>query len=205
MAKKKNNVSINALERFSSSDHDNVVQRTLKNGDVEISYEVRRTLSFEECVKFVEDVVNECVVPNDTLIIPVSKDFMIKKGLMTYYANFTMPTNMVKAFELVTASGDIIEDIESIIDNSQYLMILDSIVERIDFEKKKMLSAQEAKVNHLVKEVASFMDKMASLFENIDGEQMAQFISKMSQIKDLSKISEKELASVIVEAATEKN
>ena len=107
MAKKKNNVSINALERYCNGEGENVLTRTIKalNGE-EVTYEVKKRLSFEECARFVEDVVKECIVSSADLIVPISKQFVIRRNLMTYYANFTMPVSMVKAFDLVMASGD---------------------------------------------------------------------------------------------------
>lgn len=205
MAKKKSNVSINALERFCKAGAEDVMQRNVTAADgTEISFEVKKRLSFQECAQFVEDVVSECVIPSDLLVIPISKDGLIKRGLMTYYANFTMPASTVKACELVAASGDIIEDILSVIDNEQYFSILNAITERIDFEKQMMICTQKKKVDALLDEIAKFTEKMASLFDGVNGEQMAAFVSKMSQLTDLTNISQKEFASVLVEAATEK-
>ena len=200
MAKKKNNVSINALERYCDGDGTNVLTRTIKalNGE-EITYEVKKRLSFEECARFVEDVVKECVVSNADLIVPISKEFIIRRNLMTYYANFTMPASMVKAFDMVMASGDIIDDILSVIDGHQYYMIENAIAERLDFEKKKMLSVQEAKANQLLAEVAKFMEKMGTLFGNVDGDQMTQFINSMSNL-DVSSVSKEDLASALMAA-----
>lgn len=204
MAKKKNNVSINALERYCNGDGESVLTRTIKalNGE-EITYEVKKRLSFEECARFVEDVVKECIVLSADLIVPISKQFVIRRNLMTYYANFTMPVSMVKAFDLVMASGDIIDDILSVIDSYQYYMIENAIVERLDFEKNRMLSVQEAKANQLLAEVAKFMEKMETLFDNIDGNQMTQFINSMSNL-DMNNVSKEDLASALMSAVKDK-
>lgn len=204
MAKKKNNVSINALERYCNGEGENVLTRTIKalNGE-EVTYEVKKRLSFEECARFVEDVVKECIVLSADLIVPISKQFVIRRNLMTYYANFTMPVSMVKAFDLVMASGDIIDDILSVIDSYQYYMIENAIVERLDFEKNRMLSVQEAKANQLLAEVAKFMEKMETLFDNIDGNQMTQFINSMSNL-DMNNVSKEDLASALMSAVKDK-
>ena len=204
MAKKKNNVSINALERYCNGDGESVLTRTIKalNGE-EITYEVKKRLSFEECARFVEDVVKECIVLSADLIVPISKQFVIRRNLMTYYANFTMPVSMVKAFDLVMASGDIIDDILSVIDSYQYYMIENAIVERLDFEKNRMLSVQEAKANQLLAEVAKFREKMETLFDNIDGNQMTQFINSMSNL-DMNNVSKEDLASALMSAVKDK-
>ena len=204
MAKKKNNVSINALERYCNGEGENILTRTIHalNGE-EVVYEVKKRLSFEECARFVEDVVKECIVASADLIVPISKDFIVRRNLMTYYANFTMPASMVKAFDLVMASGDIIDDILSVIDGYQYYMIENAIVERLDFEKKRMISVQEAKANQMLAELAKFMEKMETLFSNVDGEQMTQFINSMSNL-DMSNVSKEDLASAMMAAVKDK-
>lgn len=200
MAKKKNNVSINALERYCDGDGIDTVIRTVKaaNG-AEITYEVRKRLSFEECARFVEDVVKECIVSSADLIVPLSREFVIRRNLMTYYANFTMPASMIKAFDLVMASGEIVSDILSVIDSHQYYMIETAIGERIDFEKRKMLSVQETKANQLLAEIAQFTEKMEMLFGNVDGDQMSHFIESMSKL-NVGSVSKEELTSALMSA-----
>ena len=147
MAKKTNRVSINALERFCKETTPDIIQRTFSIGDETITYEVKFRLTLEESMRFIEDVVKEAVMPNDGMIVPLAQSYIIGKNILVYYANFTMPSDESKAYELVLGANGIIGDIIGCIDNAQYQMLLAGVRDRVNFETQKMLSVQEQRVN----------------------------------------------------------
>ena len=200
MAKKTNRVSINALERFCKETTPDIMQRTFSIGDETITYEVKFRLTLEESMRFIEDVVKEAIMPNDGMIVPLAQSYII----LIYYANFTMPNDESRAYELVLGANGIIGDIIGCIDNAQYQMLLAGVRDRVNFETQKMLSVQEQRVNTLVSEISRFAEQMDSVFGNISGEQMAGFISSMSKLSD-TQISTEELAKAFVENAKENN
>lgn len=204
MAKKTNRVSINALERFCKETTLDIMQRTFSIGDETITYEVKFRLTLEESMRFIEDVVKEAIMPNDGMIVPLAQSYIIGKNILVYYANFTMPNDESKAYELVLGANGIIGDIIGCIDNAQYQMLLAGVRDRVNFETQKMLSVQEQRVNTLVSEISRFAEQMDSVFGNISGEQMAGFISSMSRLSD-TQISTEELAKAFVENAKENN
>ncbi len=204
MAKKTNRVSINALERFCKETTSDIMQRTFSIGDETITYEVKFRLTLEESMRFIEDVVKEAIMPNDGMIVPLAQSYIIGKNILVYYANFTMPNDESKAYELVLGANGIIGDIIGCIDNAQYQMLLAGVRDRVNFETQKMLSVQEQRVNTLVGEISRFAEQMDSVFGNISGEQMAGFISSMSKLSD-TQISTEELAKAFVENAKENN
>lgn len=204
MAKKTNRVSINALERFCKETTPDIMQHTFSIGDETITYEVKFRLTLEESMRFVEDVVKEAIMPNDGMIVPLAQSYIIGKNILIYYANFTMPNDESKAYELVLGANGIIGDIIGCIDNAQYQMLLAGVRDRVNFETQKMLSVQEQRVNTLVGEISRFAEQMDSVFGNISGEQMAGFISSMSKLSD-TQISTEELAKAFVENAKENN
>lgn len=204
MAKKTNRVSINALERFCKETTPDIMQCTFSVGDETITYEVKFRLTLEESMRFIEDVVKEAIMPNDGMIVPLAQSYIIGKNILIYYANFTMPNDESKAYELVLGANGIIGDIIGCIDNAQYQMLLAGVRDRVNFETQKMLSVQEQRVNTLVGEISRFAEQMDSVFGNISGEQMAGFISSMSKLSD-TQISTEELAKAFVENAKENN
>lgn len=144
------------------------------------------------------------IMPNDGMIVPLAQSYIIGKNILIYYANFTMPNDESKAYELVLGANGIIGDIIGCIDNAQYQMLLAGVRDRVNFETQKMLSVQEQRVNTLVGEISRFAEQMDSVFGNISGEQMAGFISSMSRLSD-TQISTEELAKAFVENAKENN
>lgn len=207
MAKKNNSVSINALEKYCDSKTVKTITCSMPyhGGEDELVFEVKNRLGLEDAMRFVEDVVRECMMESDLIYVPIARTYMIGRNTLTYYANFTMPKDSKKAYELVLASADIIEKIKSVIDENQYMDIVSAINERICFETDKMLSLQTAKVDGVVNEVGDFIKKIEGMFGGVSGDQMADFITSMSKLSQADEISTKDLANALVAGARNKD
>lgn len=205
MSKKNNKISINALEKYCG-------QFNTEPKDVEIHYgedkvftfTVKPLLTMDESVRFIEEVVRECIMPDDMLIVPIARDFITKKNLMTYYANFTMPESQSKTYDLIMASTGIINAILNNIDIDQFTMIQRSIDERIAFEEQKMIAEQQSNVQKITEDVSAFVSKMSSLFDGIDSEQMDGFMTSVSKMAQNTEISAQSLASAFLESRNSK-
>lgn len=204
MAKKKSNVSINALEKFCKHVWpENVVAMTFSIGeDDEITYEVKKRLSLEETMRFIEDVVSATIMEDDMLIVPMAKEYICGKNILTYYGNFTMPSDTNKAYDLVMGASEIIGAIMNVIDMHQYNMIQGCIHERIEFEKQKMLFGQETQIRKLTSEIERVTNNMASLFDGVSGEQMSEFITGMAGMAKNTEVTAQDMARAIVEKST---
>lgn len=200
---KKTNVSINTLEKYCKLTAPEAVEHTVTiNGEDSFTFTIKPRLSLEECVRFVEDVVSEYINTQDLMIVPVAKEFIIGQNLLTYYANFTMPSNTEKAFDLVMGSFDIMDMILAHIDQRQYGILLRSIEERIRFEQQKMLTLQEAKINQAVTEIEQFTSRMSELFDGVDGGQMSNFITGMAEMAKRQDVTPQDFAAALVNKAS---
>lgn len=197
MAKKQNKISINKLEKHCEMMAPVIIDKSFNiSAEETIQYQIKPRLSLEECIRFVNNVVNECVRPNDEIIIPMARKFITYRGVLTYYGNFKMPEDISKTFDLVMGAHDIISEILESIDQDQYKMLLSAIDEGIEFEKQKILSAQEQRTSEVIAQVNQFMARMSSLFEGVDAEQMSDFISGVSKMPN---VTAEDLASAIVQ------
>ena len=158
-------------------------------GDGEtLSFTVKPLLSMDESIRFIEDVVRECIMADDMLIIPLARDFIVKRNLMTYYANFTMPESQSKTYDFVMAATGIIAVILDNIDLEQFNMIRQSIDERIAFEERKMIAEQQSNVRQITENVSEFVSKMSGLFDGVDAEQMGNFVTSMGKMAQNTEI-----------------
>ncbi|MCM1220770.1 MAG: hypothetical protein NC548_40395 [Lachnospiraceae bacterium] len=195
---KKNNVSINALEKYCKAVAPEAVEKTVTVGDdASITFTVKPRLSLDESVRFIEDVVSEYINTQDLMIVPIAKEFIIGQNLLTYYANFTMPNNTEKAYDLVMGSFNIMNTILGSIDQNQYGILLRAIEERIRFEQHKMLTLQEARINQAVTEIEQFTSRMSTLFDGVDGSQMSEFISGMADMAKRQDVTPQDIANAI--------
>lgn len=202
---KKTKVSINALEKYCKQSAPDVMEHTVSIDGESLTFTIKPRLSLEECVRFIEDVSSEYINAQDLMIVPIAKEFLVNQNLLTYYANFTMPSNTEKAFDLVLGASDILDVIRGKIDKTQYGMLIRAIDERIKFEQKKMLTLQESKINQAIAEIQQFTNRMSTLFDGVDGTQMTQFISGMTEMAKRQDVTPQDIANAIVNSASNKN
>ena len=200
MAKKRNNVSINTLEKYCDGLGQDVIEMTFPEGDESsITFEVKKILSLEETMRYIEDVVSASIMEDDLMIVPVAREYINRKNVLTYYANFTMPSNSSKAYELVMGASELIDEIIKSIDEPQYKMIQRCIDERIEFEKHKMLSTQVQQIQKLAGEIEHMTDNFSALFNGVNGEQMSDFIKNMSELSKNANVTGQDIARAMVE------
>ena len=202
MSKKKNKISVNTLEKYCDQLNLSPQEIQMPYGDGEtLSFTVKPLLSMDESIRFIEDVVRECIMADDMLIIPLARDFIVKRNLMTYYANFTMPESQSKTYDFVMAATGIIA---VIIDLEQFNMIRQSIDERIAFEERKMIAEQQSNVRQITENVSEFVSKMSGLFDGVDAEQMGNFVTSMGKMAQNTEISAQSLAGAFLESRNTK-
>lgn len=201
---KKNRVSIRALEKYCRETAPEAIEKTLTVSEGEsLTFTIKPRLSLMECVQFIEDVVSEYINAQELMVVPIAKEFIIGQNLLTYYANFTMPGNTEKAFDMVMGAFDILSIIHAHIDQNQYGILLRAIEERILFEQHKMLSLQEAKMNQAITEIEQFTNRMGALFHDVDGNQMSAFITSMADMAKRQDITPQDFAAAIANQAAQ--
>lgn len=201
MAKKKANVSINTLEKCCDGFEREVIEMTFPEvGENGIIFELKKRLSLEETMRYIEDVVSASIMESDLMIVPVAREYINRKNILTYYANFAMPTNTGKAYELVMGVSDLIDEVIKNIDTRQYDMIQRCIDERIEFEKQKMLSTQVQQLQKLAGEIEHMTENFSALFSGVNGEEMSDFIKNMSVLTQNVNVTGQDIARAMVES-----
>lgn len=181
MAKKDQRISINKLESILK---ENVVEVPMV-GNEEVTIRIKKTLSLDEMLQFVEDVVSSCVDPDDTRFIPEVKDFAVRKGVMSVYANFNMPDSVEKQYDLLYRT-DVFFQVFRYVNQEQFRSILDSIDSRIDYELGLRKAAAANSVAVLVSRVEALIEQMESAFGNVEGGELNDFIKNISGMGSLS-------------------
>lgn len=126
MAKKEKKISVNALETVMKERFQNVVTERWFDFDVTI----KGVLSLQDALQFVKDVVESCFLEDGTYV-PEVKDFAIRSGVLTSFANFTLPSNIKKRYELVYCS-DAYDFVISHINSEYFHMLMTSIDEKLE-------------------------------------------------------------------------
>lgn len=192
MAKKEPRISINKLEGMLNERIVNVPFQ----GDSDVEVRIKRNLSLNEMLQFVEDVVSSCVNAESGVYSPEVMWFAIYSGVLTMYANFNLPSSIEKQYDLIY-NTDAVEFVMSYINRGQYDEIVDAIRYRIDHERKIMESTMAKKMNDIVERMDSYIQQNESLFESVDEKDMAALVKNLASI---GKLDEEKLVRALAES-----
>lgn len=181
MAKKEARISINKLESVMK---ENVITVPMRgNEDVNIS--IRRTLPLKDMMQFVENVVSSCVDAKTATYTPEIKEFAIRSEILTTYANFNLPSNVEKQYELLYCT-DVLCQVMEHINNKQLHEIEEAIDARIDHEVKMIETVLAAKTNEMMLRIEAMVEQFESVFGGISGDDFNGVVKKLSEMDAMS-------------------
>ncbi len=177
MSKKSNKISINKLESIMQN---NVVSMPMA-GHEDIEIVVRRVLPLRDVMQFVEDVVSSCVDRVTGDYIPEVQAFATRACVLTQYANFTLPKDSEKQYDLVY-NTDAFQQVMGVIDMVQYDEILYAINERIKHELAMLESSMAGQIAEITAKIDRFVENSEAMFGSVNGEDMSALIRNLAQI-----------------------
>lgn len=194
MATKIKKISINALEKCLAEITDDV--STFEWRGIEIS--VRRRLSLQQMLLFVTNVTSLCFT-DEGEYIPEVKDFAIRSNMLEVYANFTLPQNAEKKYEMVMKC-DIFPLIYERIDGNQFKDILWSIDEKLDYVASSHIEAITKQIEDIYSAFNGLEEKMSTIFEGMDKETFNAIANALTQ----SGVDEEKLMTAYINAKSDK-
>lgn len=193
MAKKTSRISINKLESTVKA-NTIVVHYT---DDIEVT--IRKTLPLQDVLSFVSGVVDSCIDKDTGVYLAEVKQFAIYASLLTEYANFTLPSNTEKQYELIY-NTDAVDFVLKYIDVRQYEEICDAIDARIEHELCMIRSEASHKLNVLIAKFEELIQKSTEMFEGLGDADMAAIAKSLSAIEN---VDEKALAHAVLDVQNE--
>lgn len=195
MAKRKENkISVTKLEQ---SLEDNIVVVSYKDMP-DVAIEVKKTIGLSSMLEFVEEVVSAVMADGDTDYNPEFLEFLIKKNVLTRYANFTMPSNIEKQYVLVYGTPAYSQVIE-LINMEQLYDIRGSIVSRINHNKASAQADIKIEMNRALSNLVEFVDQVQNYSEDFKDIDMGKFVTKINSFENIDE--EKLIKSLVEETA----
>lgn len=184
MANKAKKISVNAFEN-AVKDKFNRIESFGWNG---LDIQVKKVLTLEEMVIFVEYVVKSCFGNGEHEYNPEMKYLAIKNCIIDVYTNLRTPTNINKKYDFIYQT-DIIDTILSRINIDQYNEIIESVDRKISYMAQKNISMAESKTSELCSTFESIREQLMNTFSEIDKESVAKIINDLASGKyDMEKI-----------------
>lgn len=181
MAKKEARISINKLE---SVMRENIVVVPLSGTDgVDIT--IRRRLPLKDMMQFVENVVSSCIDAETATYTPEIKEFVIRSEILTTYANFNLPTNAEKQYELVYGTNAF-EQVMEHIDRNQFYEIEEAIDVRIKHEVRVLETSVATKANEMMVCLSDAIEQVNSMFSDISSDDFNRVVKNLSEMNGVT-------------------
>lgn len=190
MAKKtRKRITINAFEKVMKENYQPVTNVEW-NG---ITIEIKRTLSFAKMIGFIGGVVAACYNAESGVYTPDVKSFAIKLMVLENYANFTMPSNPEKMYELVYCT-DAFDAVMPHINQIQFREICDSIDEKLDYITSANIEAANKQITEMFSSMDGIQEQLSSLFNKVSDEDIKNLVGALAN----GKFDEEELAKAVL-------
>ena len=192
MSKNNQKISINKLESVLV---ENTVTEIL-NGTDNVEIHITKTLPLQEMLLFVQEVVEACIDGETGEYLPEAYDFAIRAGVLTRYANFTLPANLDNQYMLVYNTGAF-DQVVAHINERQFNDIVRAIDKKIKFMLDVISSSAVTKINEVIGKFNELAEIAKNAFGDVNGEDMANVVKGITQLKD---INEENIAQVILKS-----
>lgn len=178
MKKKANRISVSQFEKIVKKNE--IVKVPFEEGS-DTNIEIIPTLPLDDMIEFVEVVVESCIDSESGDYTPQVFDFVVKREILTKYANFNMPQNVAKQYEFIYCSN-VIDTVLMHINQLQFREIVTSIEKKIKF----MLDNVNITAAH---DLATLTNQMTALIQQSD--------SMIKSVSSLSELDEEALAKAV--------
>lgn len=192
MSKNIQKISINKLESVLAG---NTVTEIL-NGTDNVEIHITKTLPLQEMLLFVQEVVEACIDGETGEYLPEAYDFAIRAGVLTRYANFTLPANLDNQYMLVYNTGAF-DQVVAHINERQFNDIVRAIDKKIKFMLEIISSSAVTKINEVIGKFNELAETAENAFGDVNGEDMANVVKGITQLKD---INEENIAQAILKS-----
>lgn len=174
MAKERNRISINKLEKAVSEDYEPVIVARWRELDIEVS----RALSFEQMLRFVKSVVDLCF-DSEEEYLPEVKDFAVKRAIIENYTNVALPQNVQKCYEIIYSS-DIVQFIEQYIDEDQFFGIMNAVDEKIKYKVRNNINKTNKMINDATAKLEDMERDIERVLAGVDGDSVGKMINAIA-------------------------
>ena len=176
-ANKKNNktISITAFEKIMKDIY--IPTKTVEWNGIEIT--IKPTLSFQDVLSFVDNVVKTCFTADDGAYIPEVKDFVVRCCILEMYANFTLPTNVERKYDLVYCT-DAVDRVVEHINLAQFNEIINAINDKIANIAQANIEAVNAQMNELYTAFDNLQEQLSGIFTGVGAEEISKLVGAIS-------------------------
>jgi hypothetical protein len=183
-----------SVDQFESALADDGIITEKLSGTEDVMIQIKKCLPLDEMLAFVQEVVESCIDVETGEYTPEAYEFAIRVGVLTHYANFTMPDNVERQYFLIY-NTHAFKQVLNRIDESQFNDIIHIIGKKINFMLDVISSTAVSKINEVISKLGDIAKASESMFNGLNSEEIAKAVRGISKFKDMS---ESDLAKTIL-------
>lgn len=178
MAKKKiQKISVNAMDEMMKGYQNTEVVEW--NG---LQVVIKKNLTLEEMLCFANSVIKSCFDQGDGSYLPEVKDFAIRSNIMERYANFTLPGNLEKQYDMVIRSGAV-EMIMNHINFAQFSELMKAIDAKVQNTADAHIQTFIKKLDEVTDAFSHMQGEMEKMYSGVDTEDISKLVGVISDGK----------------------
>lgn len=168
---------------------------------------VRKALPLSEMWEAVNEIVEMCMPTinvgtedepkMEQVFMPENRDFAVRRIIMSRYANFKLPQDFSKQYDLMY-STPVYQKVANCIDQMQLMEMVGAAERKLDYRKEERLSVAKA-----IKEVLGQFTDAANQLQDVDPNAVQQVLGLLSDTQDAGdKLIEKTMQEAVQDTAT---
>ena len=140
---------------------------------------IKHTLSLKEMLEFVDGVTKSCFAAETSEFLPEVKMFAVKCCVLELYANFSLPSNIERRYNLVY-NTDVYEVVMQHINHEQFNEIMDAINDKIDNAAQANIEAVNMQMAEVYNQFNNLQAEINNMFAGINPEDLSKFFGAVS-------------------------
>lgn len=179
MAKKKSErISVNAFEEAAGLKYGETT--TVEWNGLNIT--VKRRLSLREMVWFADDVADNCFDDADGTYYPQYEDFLTRRNIIERYTNLTLPQDIEKQYELLTATS-VITCVLAAVDFGQYEEIVDITKKKIEQRRQSEADGAKRRIDEAYSKIKEIAEELGKMFSSVTPEDITKLVGAITDGK----------------------
>lgn len=145
----------------------------------DVVVQVRHTLSLEEALGFVHDIVTICADDETAEYSPELFSFAVRLYVLMYYTNIDLTKDVKKAYRILYGTN-IYQQIYSCVDYEQCSDLVLSAEQKISHRKRLMESSVAGKVSEMLQKMDAVMAGSEQMMEAIDSDSFKEAVARLT-------------------------
>lgn len=146
---------------------------------------VKHTLSLEEAMGFVNNIVATCIDDEEGDYSPELFEFAVQLYTLLYYANIDLTKDAKKAYRILYGTT-IHAQIHKFIDKEQYIELINAAESKIEHWKSVLTASVASKVAEMMQKMDAMVAGGEQMMETIDSDSFKEAVARLTDGSFLS-------------------